>query len=60
MPELRLWAELGMGNCLGTKQSLTDGAGDFESKYKQIQLLGRGSFGDVVEAEHFKSGNTML
>ena len=45
-----------MGNCLGTKQSLTDGAGDFESKYKQIQLLGRGSFGDVVEAEHFKSG----
>jgi len=41
--------------CLGSK-SLTDRASDFEAVYKQIALLGRGSFGDVVEAEHLKTG----
>lgn len=43
--------------CLIAKHSLSaDEASDFESVYKQIQLLGRGSFGDVVEAEHLKTG----
>ena len=41
--------------CLGSKQSLTESAGDFEETYKQVALLGRGSYGDVVEAEHVKT-----
>ena len=41
--------------CLGSKQSLTESAGDFEDTYKQVMLLGRGSYGDVVQAEHIKT-----
>jgi serine/threonine protein kinase len=41
--------------CLGSKQSLTESATAFEAAYKQTRLLGRGSFGDVVEAESLKT-----
>ena len=38
--------------CLSSKQSLTESASAFEANYKQTRLLGRGSYGDVVEVEH--------
>ena len=41
--------------CLNSKALTTESASDFEKAFTQIHLLGRGSYGDVVEAEHNKS-----
>ena len=41
--------------CLKSKALTTESASDFEKTFTQIHLLGRGSYGDVVEAEHKKT-----